>query len=370
MSASRMRRYGGRTAIAAVFSALLIPAVLAPAGASTAPAASGSTVRSATGAAGVALLAAKKKSSWQTVRTEEFSGSELPTGCEPYAGKFTAGKSAWASKNTTVSSGLLQLKLEKKKTNGQPYTSGGMACLGWGQKYGRYEIKAKVPVGAGIDSTIALFPTKPSKTSASAWTGVELLAPRPDTAYVTNGYGSKTDSAQVVGEYGGAFHTYVMEWAPKHLRMTVDGKQIYYSPQSFKSARWFAIVVSNGDKLTGVPNAATKLPARLQIDRVKISSYTGVPPKPGTIAPPRATPTPAPVVTTTAAPTVADKVPATTAPARVTPLKNTSAETGPALAGGIWPWLLGGSLIAVFAIASLNYPHQRRARRDAGLSRQ
>jgi beta-glucanase (GH16 family) len=357
MSASRMRRLGGRTVIAAVFSALLLPAVPVLAGASTAPVASGSAVRSATAAGAVALVTAKKKSSWKTVRTEEFSGSKLPDGCEPYGGKFAAGKSAWASKSTTVSGGLLQLKLEKKKTSGQPYTSGGMACLGWGQKYGRYEIKAKVPVGAGIDSTIALFPTKPSKTSASAWTGVELLAPGPDTAYVP-------------GEYGGAFHTYVMEWAPKHLRMTVDGKQIYYSPKSFKSARWFAIVVSNGDKLTGVPNAATKLPARLQIDRVKVSSYTGVPPEAGTVTPPQGTPTPTPVVTTTAPPSVANKVPATTAPARVTPLENTSAETGPALAGGIWPWLLGGSLIAIFAIASLNYPHHRRARRDAGLSRQ
>jgi beta-glucanase (GH16 family) len=370
MSASRMRRYGGRTAIAAVFSALLLPAAADFASASSPPITGLSTVRAASAAAGSPLLTAKKKSSWKTVRTEEFSGSKLPDGCEPYGGKFAAGKSAWAGKNTTVSSGLLQLKLEKKKTSGQPYTSGGMACLGWGQKYGRYEVKAKVPVGAGIDSTIALFPTKNTKTSASAWTGVELLAPRPDTAYVTNGYGAKSDSAQVVGEYGGEFHTYVTEWAPKHLRMTVDGKQIYYSTQSFKSARWFAIVVSNGDKLTGVPNAATKLPARLQVDRVKVSSYTGVAPKAGTITPPQGTPTPTPAVTTTPPPTVANKVPSTTKPASVAPLANTSAETGPALAGGIWPWLLGGSLIAVFAIASLNYPHHRRARRDAGLSRQ
>jgi beta-glucanase (GH16 family) len=372
MSASRLRRYGGRTLIAAVFSALLLPGVAIQAGASSAPVANGSAARSAPAAAGPALLTAKKKSSWKTARIEEFSGSKLPDGCDPYSGKFPVGKGAWASKNATVSSGLLQLKLEKKKTSGQPYTSGGMACLGWGQKYGRYEIKAKVPVGAGINSTIALFPTKPGKTAASAWTGVELLAPRPDTAYVTNGYGAKSETAQVVGEYGGAFHTYVLEWAPKHLRMTVDGKQIYYSTKAFKSARWFAIVVSNGDKLTGVPNAATKLPARLQIDRVKVSTYTGVPPKAGTITPPQATPTsstPTPAATT-APPSAANKVPATSTPASVTPVEPTSAETGPVLAGGIWPWLLGGSLIAVFAIASLNYPHHRRSRRDAGLSRQ
>ena len=343
MSAIRASRPGGRTAIAAVLSGLLLPAVTLLIGASPAAAAS----------------------SWSTLRTEEFSGSAVPTGCQPYGLKYTAGKNAWSSKDVEVSGGLLKLKLEKRKTSGQPYVAGAVGCWDKPQKYGRFEIKAKVPAGAGINSSISLFPVKSGKSTVAASTGFELLAGKTQTAYVTNGYGTKAEAIQVPGKYSGAFHTYVIEWAPKHTRMTVDGKQIFYSHRAFTGSRWLGLVVSTGDKLTGVPTKSTTLPARLQIDRVKFSKYTGVKPKyVAAVTPltarPTATGTPSAAPTTSATPTAAAKVPAATEPARVTALEQTSAKTGPALAGGIWPWLLGGSLIAVFAVASLNYPHYRR----------
>jgi hypothetical protein len=347
--------------IAAVLSGFLLPGVVGAGATASAAAPAGAQI-----AAQTAVGAGKTKpSSWKTVRTEEFSGSDLPKGCEAYTGKYSAGKNAWSSKDVDVSDGLLELKLEKKTTSGQPYTAGAIGCWGWPQKYGRFEIKAKVPVGRGIGSSLTLWPAKSGKGNEAAFTGMELLAPGPETAYVTNGYGSKSENTRVAGEYSGEFRTYVIEWAPKHVRMTVDGQELFYSTKSFKGSRWLGLVVSNGDALTGVPDADTKLPARLQIDRIKISSYTGVPPKAPAVVPSPSTPaiTTAPPTSTPTASAVA-KVPATTGPADLSSLEATSAETGPALAGGVWPWLLGGSLIAVFAIVSLNYPHQRRSRRD------
>ena len=38
----------------------------------------------------------------------------------------------------------------------------------------------------------------------------------------------------------------------------------------------------------------------------------------------------------------------------------TTEDEGPALAGGVWPWLLGGSMIAGLAVISLSYPRGRR----------
>jgi beta-glucanase (GH16 family) len=366
MSASRVRRLGGRLAIAAVFSALLIPQVAALSEATSAAGAGSLSATRAGAQAAVPAAKPKQKSSWKTVRTEEFSGSALPDGCEEYTGKNSAGKNAWSKKDVNVSGGLLQLKLEKKKTSGQPYTSGAIGCWGAPQKYGRYEIKAKVPVGKGIDSSLTLFPVKIGKNNATEFTGMDLLAPGPETAYITNGYGTKAETARVTGKYSGDFHTYLIEWAPKHIRMAVDGKEIYYSNLAFKGSRWLGLVVSNGDALAGVPSAGTKLPARLQIDRIKISSYTGVPPKAGILT---SQSTAAPTTAPTGPPTAAAKVPATTGPARLTALDAAAAETGPALAGGVWPWLLGGSVIAVLAIASLNYPRQRRLKDDERLIR-
>jgi beta-glucanase (GH16 family) len=372
MSASRASRHGGRIAIAAVFSAVLLPSIMSFASsASAAPQAAAPQAAAPQAAAPQAAApqaaapAAKAKSSWDTVRTEEFTGSALPTGCEPYGLKYTAGKNAWSKNDVEVSGGLLKLELEKKKTSGQPYVAGAVGCWGNPQKYGRFEIKAKVPTGGGINSSISLFPTKAGKSTVAASAGMELLAGKTQTAYVTNGYGTKAEAIQVPGKYAGAFHTYVIEWAPKHTRMTVDGKEIFYSHKAFTGSRWLGLVVSTGDKLTGVPPKGTTLPAKLQIDRIEVAKYTGVKPTykaavtPLTAVTPAAG-TPTPKATASSSPAAAAKVPASTEPAPVTALEKTSAPTGPALAGGIWPWLLGGSLIAVFAIASLNYPHYRR----------
>ncbi len=318
-------------------------------------------------AAGPAAAAAKKKSSWETVRTEEFTGSSLPKGCGTYSGKYTGGKSAWSAKDVTVSGGLLKLKLEKRKLSGEPYASGGVGCWGWAQKYGRYEIRAKIPKGKGIDSYFTLWPAKGGDTG---WTGLELLAPGTETAYVTNGYGPEAETAQVNGTFSDDFHDYVIEWAPNLVRITVDGREIYYSTRSFDGARWFGMVVSNGDALTGVPDATTRLPASFQIDRVKVSSYTGVPPvdpHPATspAGPARVNGVPTPVPTTIPPTVDQQRVPADGSPSRVTALEPVSAQDdSPSLAGGIWPWLLGGSLIAALAAVTLTHPRNRFGRRN------
>jgi hypothetical protein len=118
--------------------------------------------------------------------------------------------------------------------------------------------------------------------------------------------------------------------------------------------------VSNGDALTGVPDASTKLPAEFEIDYLKTSAFTGVAP----VA--RATTAPVsrsrPVASASPAPTGTGlKAPPTT-PAAVAETATEVEAADSALAGGVWPWLLGGSMIAGLAVVSLSYP---RGRRDA-----
>jgi len=345
MSATKARRFGGRLALVAVLSGLLLSSGLPVPGRSQ----------------DRAQAAAKTGSSWKLSRVENFSGSSLPTGCTPYAGVYKGGANAWTSKQAKVSGGVLGLKLRKQKTSGKPYAAGGIACLKWGQKYGKYVVQARIPKGAGIDSTIGLV-------SNSGWTGMELLAPAQEAVYSTNGYGRNSDRTRVPGTFSGKFHDYAIEWSPKQVRMTVDGKQIYYSTHADKSSHWFWITVSTGDKLTGLPDTGTSLPAQLQITSVKVYSYTGVAPPARDPAVTFPTPTPSPTpVTATTAPAAGAKTPNSGATGLAT--QPTSAHsTRPTLAGGIWPWLLGGSLVAAFAIAILNYPLQRRQRK-AGLQK-
>lgn len=309
---------------------------------------------------GSASPAHASSASWKATRTEEFSGTSIPAGCEPYTGAYRGGKSAWIAKDADVGNGLLNLTIEKRKIDGRSWASGAIGCWNWSQKYGKYEIRAKIPKGKGIDSYFGLWPAKGGE---GAWTGVELLAPDAETAYITNGYGRKAETARVVGDYSDAFHTYLIEWAPKYLRITMDGDELFFSTRSYSGSRWPGLVVSNGDALTGVPDASTKLPATFQIDRIKTFSFTGVQPtlRSQSTAANRSRVAGTPTAVPTVAPTEPVKAPATS-PAVTT--AQPAVDTAPALAGGIWPWLLGGSLIAAAAVALLNYPRHRAQQRQ------
>ena len=337
------RRWSRRLAVAAIVAGLPVAVPV------TVP---GTGVTAATGSAQAA-------SSWDTRRTEEFAKDALPKGCDTYGGPYQGGKSYWNKDGVRIADGLLRLRLLRKAgAPGYPFTSGGVGCWNSAQTFGRFEIRAKVPVGRGIDSYVTLMPSKGGQQS---WTGIELLAPGPETAYITNGYGSGTETARVPGTYSDGFHTYVIEWAPTLVQISVDNAVVFSSTKSYRGKRWLGLVVSNGDALTGLPDASTKLPAEFEIDYLKIAAFTGVAP----VA--RATTAPVsrsrPVASVSPAPTGTGlKAPPTT-PAAVTDAADTAAEAGDsALAGGVWPWLLGGSMIAGLAVVSLSYP---RARRDA-----
>lgn len=91
-----------------------------------------------------------------------------------------------------------------------PFTAGGLINLR-SQTYGRYEFRAKVPKGKGIDSYATLWPDGDDDDHATL---IEILAPGPDSAHLTNGYGSGKGGRTVTGAFSDAFHTYTIEWSP------------------------------------------------------------------------------------------------------------------------------------------------------------
>ena len=309
----------------------------------------GTGVTAATGSAEAA-------SSWEPRRTEEFSTDSLPKGCTTYGGPYQGGKSYWNKDGVRLADGLLRLRLLRKAgAPGYPYTSGGVGCWNSAQTYGRFEVRAKVPKGKGIDSYITLMPSKGGQQS---WTGIEILAPGPETAYITNGYGSAIETARVPGTYSDGFHTYVVEWAPNLVQISVDKAVVFSSTRSYRGKRWLGLVVSNGDALTGVPDASTVLPAEFEIDYFKTASFTGVAPVARPTRAPVSRSRPTAAATPAATGSGALKAPSTT-PAAVAETAEVAAGDS-ALAGGVWPWLLGGSMIAGLAVVSLSYPRGRR----------
>src|ERR1041384_5021115 len=123
---------------------------------------------------GLAQPADAAPSGWRLVASDDFTGSQLGSVWGEYGGVYGTGANAWSADEVSVSDGTLRVKMERKASQGKPYTSGGVGMWGLAQTYGRYEFQAMAPTVPGIDSYITLWPpTADGETNSML---VELLA--------------------------------------------------------------------------------------------------------------------------------------------------------------------------------------------------
>jgi hypothetical protein len=217
---------------------------------------------------------------WTPVFASDFSGDALPPQCRAYDGPYGgAAASYYRPDEAAVSGGFLRLGIHRRDFGNKPYTTGGMACFSLAQRYGRYEYRAKAPLGAGIDSYMALWPENNAAGDAAL---IDVLAkPGAERAVLSNRYGAGTTSKTVDGPFSDGFHTFIVEWAPSGFRVLIDGKQQLSDGRASTTRRWFGFAVSSGDSLSGLPDAATTLPAEFLVDFVRVWSYDPGAGKPG-----------------------------------------------------------------------------------------
>lgn len=218
-------------------------------------------------------LVAAEPAGWALAFASDFSDAALPAGCAAFDGPH-AGPSAthYRPDDVTVSEGYLRLAIRRRDFAGRPYTSGGVGCFRQVQQYGRYEFRAKAPVGAGLDSYVTLWPAQAGADRDASL--VEILArPGDERLYLSNEHGTGESHRDLPGRYSDDFHTYLIEWAPTGYRVFVDGRQELADPRVSTRPKWLGFAISTGDALTGLPDAETRLPAEFQIDWVRVWSY-------------------------------------------------------------------------------------------------
>jgi beta-glucanase (GH16 family) len=230
-------------------------------------------------------------SPWRLVLSDDFDTSLDRGVWATYGGTYGgAGGVSWRDDEVSVSGGHLRIRMERRASDGKPFSAGGLITAKLAQTYGRFEFRAKVPKGKGIDSYATLWPKQGDRDA----TLIEILAPGPETAHLTNGYGSGKTGRTVQGRFSDAFHTYTIEWTPSRFRILFDGTQRLSDSHSSRVAKSLGFAVSCGDALTGSPDASTPLPAFFEIDWVRVYRYVPVAAAPATTArPPTTTTTPA-----------------------------------------------------------------------------
>lgn len=238
-----------------------------------------------------APVLAAAPSDWTPVFSEAFDDpGALPPGCAAYDGAAEGASGAEASyfrpEAVTVSGGYLHLALHRRTYGGKAFVTGELRCLGAAQQYGRYEFRARVPVGAGISSVAMLQPVdqRPGQNASQ----LEITArPGEEKALVRNGSGADTSVRTLPGPFSD-WHSYVIEWAPAGFKVFVDNRERSADPAVSSEHRWFGFAVTTSG--SGTPGTSTTLPAEFQVDFLRVYALAPGSSLPAVAAPPSTVP--------------------------------------------------------------------------------
>jgi beta-glucanase (GH16 family) len=258
---------------------------------------------------------------WQLVWSDEFEGDTLDTSkwSYQYGTGTSEGLINWGNnelqyytdrnENIYVADGRLHIVARQESFNNRNYTSARIRTINQGDwKYGRFEIRAKLPEGQGLWPAIWMMPTD---NVYGGWAAsgeidiMELLGHEPNRVHGTLHYGgnwpnnvhSGSSYQLSSGTFSDDFHTFTLLWREGEFRWFVNGilyqNQInWYTtghpyPAPFDERFHMILNVAVGGNWPGNPNHTTVFPQEMVVDYIRIyqdASTTSTEP-PGTDRP-------------------------------------------------------------------------------------
>ncbi|MFW5783674.1 MAG: glycoside hydrolase family 16 protein [Spirochaetota bacterium] len=249
-----------------------------------------------------ALAAEELPTEWELVWNDEFTGSEI-------ADHWTHEVNAWGGgnnelqyytarpENSFVSGGNLHIVARKEYYEGEEgaraFTSARLVTRGNGDwKYGRFEIRARLPEGQGIWPAIWMLPTD---EVYGGWAAsgeidiVELVGHQPDRVHGTLHYGGEWPMNTYTGDsyrlpddetFGDSFHVFTLIWQEGAFHWFVDGEhyqtqrhwrtQGHEFPAPFDERFHMLLNVAVGGNWPGSPDETTEFPQEMVVDYVRV----------------------------------------------------------------------------------------------------
>lgn len=242
---------------------------------------------------------------YQLIWSDEFDGSELDNSkWEHQIGNGSGGwgnneKQYYRAENSVVNNGFLTIIAKKENFNNFNYTSSRIRTINKGDwKYGKFEMRAKMPIGKGIWPAFWMMPTE-SVYGGWAASGeidiMEYLGHDTKKVYGTIHYGGSWPNNKssggsyslASGGFNDDFHTFTLIWEERKMEWYVDG--ILYStktnwntaghsfPAPFDQNFHFILNLAVGGNWPGYPDETTVFPQEYVIDYVRVyQSITGI----------------------------------------------------------------------------------------------
>jgi beta-glucanase (GH16 family) len=206
-----------------------------------------------------------------------------------------------SSKNTYVKDGNLviqPIKTVDEATGNVSYTSGRINTQNKVDfKYGKVEVRAKLPIGQGIWPAIWMMPTDDNLYDGWPKCGeidiMELLGHNTSKVYQTLHYGKNSTDVQsqgtktlTNGDFSSDYHVFSVEWDPDKISFFVDGELtktiakwytgtegvgIITYPAPFDQNFYVILNIAVGGNWPGNPDTTTDFTkAKMLVDYVKI----------------------------------------------------------------------------------------------------
>jgi len=226
--------------------------------------------------------------------SDEFNGSAID---ESNWGFESGNNNGWgnheqeyytnSTNNAFVSAGNLIIEARNEPTGGFNYTSARMITKGKRSfKFGRIDIRAKLPKGQGIWPALWMLG---NNIDAVSWPAcgemdiMEELGQQPNTIYGTlhwgtspAGHSSKGTNYTLNGDFSQGFHLFSSVWQQDTIQLLVDNKpyltvygQNIAPANPFNDKFFFIFNVAVGGDWPGAPDG-NALPARMAVDYVRV----------------------------------------------------------------------------------------------------
>jgi len=283
------------------------------------------------GCAAADPLQARGDEGWRLVWSDEFKGTAIDRAkwnFDQGNGFTVSDTKAWVAgwgndelqyytdrpENAYVKDGMLHIRAAREPYKGCQYTSARLVTKGlFGKTYGRFEFRAKLPVGAGLWPALWLLSVDDAYGGWAASGEIDVMEARgqePSKVLGTIHFGSRwpgndrSGAEWVFPDKGGIndFHIYALEWEPGVMRWYVDGrlystKRRWWSsskvnarheglkpidnpernpwPAPFDKPFYIIMNLAVGGRFGGNPQTSTPFPAEMAIDHVRVYDKAG-----------------------------------------------------------------------------------------------
>lgn len=180
---------------------------------------------------GVALLAlaAPAQAAWEPTFVDNFNGNSLDERSWIYGRQILPRRLQYYDRDAvSVRNGILRLGVLNRPESDRPYTAGAITSQGlFRQRYGHFEMRAKMPKGNGFWPAFWLMPEDGRWSSEIDIS--EFFGDKPNSVHNAFHYDFRLQNAnssttEVPIDLTESFNTYAVQWSPNRIDYLLNGR--------------------------------------------------------------------------------------------------------------------------------------------------